>query len=61
MSRTSPLAHHAVLAAAVTCLIPLLALAAQQTPPAGPRTPPDARTQEAGLGLTGPANPNLPA
>ncbi len=61
MSRTSPLAHHAVLAAAVTCLIPLLALAAQQTPPAGPRTPPDARTQEAGLGLTGPANPNLPS
>jgi lysophospholipase L1-like esterase len=38
-------------------LIPLLAFAAQ-TPPA---TPPDAKTQEAGLGLTGPANPKLPS
>jgi lysophospholipase L1-like esterase len=45
-------------AAAVTCLLPLLALAAQQTqPPAQP----DAKTQEAGLGLTGPANPKLPS
>jgi lysophospholipase L1-like esterase len=59
----------ALLAAALTCLIPLFAFAAQQTPPADSsapapavaRTPPDAKTQEAGLGLTGPANPNLPS
>ena len=50
-----------LLAAAVTCLIPLLALAAQQAPPAGPPMPPDAKTQEKGLGLTGPANPRLPS
>jgi len=30
-------------------------------PPATPRTPPDAATQERGLGLTGPANPALPS
>jgi lysophospholipase L1-like esterase len=73
---TSP-HHSALLAAAVTCLLPLLAFAAQQTaappaaptaapnapaaPPATPRTPPDAATQERGLGLTGPANPALPS
>jgi rhamnogalacturonan acetylesterase len=65
----------ALLAAAVTCLAPLLAFAAQQTspsapatpaaqsttPPAPARTPPDAATQEKGLGLTGPANPALPS
>jgi lysophospholipase L1-like esterase len=69
-------AHHsstALLAAALTCLIPVFALAAQQasatpaaspTTPAAPppmRTPPDAATQEKGLGLTSPANPNLPS
>jgi rhamnogalacturonan acetylesterase len=51
----------ALIAAALTCLIPILALAAQQAPPSQPRTPPDAKTQEAGLGLTGPANPALPS
>ncbi len=54
--RTQP----ALLAAAITCLLPLLALAAQQTPPQTPQ-PPDAKTQEASLGLTGPANPKLPS
>jgi rhamnogalacturonan acetylesterase len=39
------------------CLIPVLAFAAQTSP----STPPDARTQEVGLGLTGPANPKLPS
>ena len=58
MPRRSSLATPSLLAAAVTCLIPLLALAAQQTPPAAQ---PDAKTQEAGLGLTGPANPKLPS
>ena len=58
MPRKSPLATPALLAAALTCLIPLLALAAQQTPPPAP---PDALTQEKGLGLTGPANPALPS
>jgi lysophospholipase L1-like esterase len=42
-------------------MVPLLALVAQQVPPAAPPSPPDARTQEAGLGLTGPANPKLPS
>jgi rhamnogalacturonan acetylesterase len=63
----------ALLAAALTCLVPLLALASQQTAPPAPsdatptatptppRTPPDARTQEKGLGLTDPANPSLPS
>jgi rhamnogalacturonan acetylesterase len=70
----------ALLAAALACLIPILAFAAQQAPttaappaapaatpttpgapPPGMRTPPDAATQEKGLGLTGPANPNLPS
>ena len=51
----------ALFAAAATCLLPLLALAAQQAPPATPRPQPDAKTQEAGLGLTGPANPKLPS
>jgi lysophospholipase L1-like esterase len=54
----------ALLAAAVTCLIPLLALAAQQAlpdPAAVRPAPPDAATQEKGLGLTGPANPALPS
>jgi lysophospholipase L1-like esterase len=81
MPRTSTRPSPALLAAAITCLVPLLALAAQQapptaapppaspaaspttpaTPPATPRMPPDAKTQEAGLGLTGPANPKLPS
>jgi len=80
MPRISHTSHSALLAAAVTCLVPLLALAAQQTPPAGPspapatapapgaqappavpRAPQDAATQEKGLGLTGPANPALPS
>jgi rhamnogalacturonan acetylesterase len=67
----------AILAAALTCLIPVFAFAAQQaqlpapttaaaapTTPGTPppmRTPPDAATQERGLGLTSPANPNLPS
>jgi len=51
----------ALLAAAATCLLPLLVLAAQQAPTTGPRPQPDAKTQEAGLGLTGPANPKLPS
>jgi len=68
----------ALFTAAATCLLPLLAFAAQQapstapaattasptqpaTPPATARTPPDAATQEKGLGLTGPANPALPS
>jgi lysophospholipase L1-like esterase len=99
MPRKAPPAHgvparlagrgrsHALLAAAITCLVPLLvapllAFAAQQTPPAAtppasvpatsaapatvtvippPPAPPDARAREAGLGLKGPANPNLPS
>jgi lysophospholipase L1-like esterase len=61
MPRTSPLTRHAFLASAVTCLIPLLALAAQQPPAASPPAQPDAKTQEKGLGLTGPANPKLPS
>jgi lysophospholipase L1-like esterase len=59
-NRTQP----ALLAAALTCLLPLLALAAQQTPPQTPPQtpqPPDAKTQEASLGLTGPASPKLPS
>lgn len=64
-SRPTP----ALLAAALTFLFPVLAIAAQQAPPApvapaaAPqmRTPPDAATQEKGLGLTNPANPNLPS
>jgi lysophospholipase L1-like esterase len=67
MPRKSSLTQYAFLAAAAICLVPLLALAAQQTAPATPaappavRTPPDARTQEKGLGLTDPANPALPS
>lgn len=56
MPRKSPIANPALLAAAATCLIPLLAIAAQQSP-----AQPDAKKQEAGLGLTGPANPKLPS
>jgi lysophospholipase L1-like esterase len=68
----------ALLAAALTCLFPIVLLAAQQAAPtaaapadaAAPaptqpqraaRPPQDATTQEAGLGLTGPANPALPS
>jgi lysophospholipase L1-like esterase len=58
MPRPSPLTHPALLAATLTCLVPLLALAAQQPPPA---VQPDAKSQEKGLGLTGPANPKLPS
>jgi len=61
MPKKSTSASHSLLAAAVTCMVPLLALVAQQVPPAAPPSPPDARTQEAGLGLTGPANPKLPS
>jgi rhamnogalacturonan acetylesterase len=64
MPKKSSLATPPLLAAAVTCLIPLFALAAQQAAPTAPAArpaPPDARTQEAGLGLTGPANPKLPS
>jgi rhamnogalacturonan acetylesterase len=79
MHRTSPRLTPSLLAAAIICLLPVLALTAQQAPPvpssaspaaipvnsAAPpapvRTPPDAKTQETGLGLTGPANPNLPS
>jgi lysophospholipase L1-like esterase len=78
MRRKSSAATPALLAAALTCLVPLFALAAQQAPPATPaptagaqtsaaprgpgaRPPQDARTQEAGLGLMPPANPNLPS
>jgi len=61
MPKKSPSASHSLLAAAVTCMVPLLALVAQQVPPAAPPSPPDARTQEAGLGLTGLANPKLPS
>jgi rhamnogalacturonan acetylesterase len=71
--------HSAILAAALTCLIPVLAFAAQQAPttptaaptaaPTVPGTPPppavrppmDPRASEKGLGLTDPANPNLPS
>jgi lysophospholipase L1-like esterase len=60
MPKPSP-SRPSLLAAVATCILPLLALAAQQTPPAGPPTPPDAKSQEAGLGLTGPANPSLPS
>jgi rhamnogalacturonan acetylesterase len=58
MPNSNPRTTPALLAAALTCLVPILALAAQQTPPP---VPPDALTQEKGLGLTGPANPNLPS
>jgi lysophospholipase L1-like esterase len=73
--RRSSSSTPALLAAALTCLVPLFALAAQQPPPApgpgagrpgGPgagranRPEPDARTSEIGLGLTAPENPNLP-
>jgi lysophospholipase L1-like esterase len=77
MPQTLRISHSAMLAAAITCLIPVLAFAAQQAPTAPPaaptaspttpatpppmRTPPDAATQEKGLGLTDPANPNLPS
>ena len=78
MPRKSSSTFPALLAAGITCLLPLLAFAAQQaapapptaapTPPAAPATPaavpaspPDARAREAGLGLKGPANPNLPS
>ena len=83
MRRKSSSFTPSLVAAALTCLVPLFALAAQQaapatqapapaaaqtpaTPgaPAGPRAqrpPQDARTQEIGLGLTGPANPDLPS
>ncbi len=44
-------------AAALASLIPVLTLSAQQTT----SVPPDALTQEKGLGLTGPANPALPS
>jgi rhamnogalacturonan acetylesterase len=49
----------------ISLLLPLT-VAAQQTaptptPPAAPRTPPDARTQEKGLGLMPPADPSLPS
>jgi len=53
--------HAAGITAATCLLLPFLALAAQQTAPAGPPGPPDAKTQEKGLGLTGPANPALPS
>jgi len=52
--RTAAHAFLATLTLAAT--LPLLAL----QPPA-PAAPPDARTQEAGLGLTGPANPKVPS
>jgi rhamnogalacturonan acetylesterase len=61
MPQKSPLATPSLLAAAIACLIPILAIAAQQAPPATPPAQPDAKTQEAGLGLTGPANPKLPS
>ena len=75
-------ASPALIAAVFTCLVPLLAFAAQEaapptpstaapatTPaaPATPGTPPafrapqDPRAAEKGLGLTDPANPNLPS
>jgi lysophospholipase L1-like esterase len=57
MPRT-PHPQPALLAAALTCLLPILALTAQQ---AAPPQPPDAKSQEASLGLTGPANPKLPS
>lgn len=68
--------HLALFAAILTSVFPLLAFAAQTAPstPASPtaapesamppatrRMPPDAATQEKNLGLTGPANPNLPS
>ena len=61
MPRKSFFARHSLFAAAVLCLVSLLAFAARQAAPTGAPTPPDARTQEAGLGLAGPANPNLPS
>jgi lysophospholipase L1-like esterase len=77
MPRKSPPNNHALLAAAVTCLLPLLAFAAQQAPPAaarpaapaatparppaGPRPQLDAAGQEKGLGLKNPADPKLPS
>lgn len=61
MPKKSALANPALLAAAITCLVPLFALAAMQTPPPGRPAVPDAAAQERGLGLTGPANPNLPS
>ena len=76
LRKTRP-TNHALLAAAVTCLLPLLAFAAQQAPPAattpaapaatparppaGPRPQLDAAGQEKGLGLKDPGNPNLPS
>ena len=80
MSLTSRTSYVSLLGAAVSSLLPLLALAAHQAvptspttppaasstppatpPPAVPRTPPDARTQETGLGLMPPADPSLPS
>ncbi len=69
MPQKSPYTRRSLLAAALTCLVPLVAFAAQTAPPAaagqrrapaGNRPQPDARTQEVGLGLEGPANSNLP-
>jgi len=79
MPRPSPHLTPSLLAASLTCLLPILALAGQLAPPvpavafpaaapvnsaaapAPAHTPPDAKTQEAGLGLTSPENPNLPS
>jgi len=65
----SPIARRAFLST-LACLVPLVAYAAQPPAPAAPPAPgaaPAARPQlsprdsEKGLGLTGPANPNLPS
>ena len=78
MPQTPRTSRTALLTAAITCLIPVLALAAQQAPTAPPATvapaatpattpspaarpPMDPRASEKGLGLTDPANPNLPS
>jgi len=71
-SGRSTFANHSLIAAALTCLVPLFALAAQQAPTAAPdatapaaapaaRPPQDPSAQEASLGMTGPANPKLPS
>jgi len=57
MPRTAPRTQHAFLAAALTCLVPLLALAAQQTPPAPPAVAPTTPAAAPGT----PAAPTTPA
>jgi lysophospholipase L1-like esterase len=59
MPRTSHTSHSALLAAAVNCFLPLLALAAQQPPSASPVPPAPAATPAPGA-QTPPATPRTP-